>query len=54
MRKFWTALALAFAALTVGALASAGGGSGGPRTAGDLVTPAVLAAAAWVCWKARR
>ncbi|MEV7679750.1 hypothetical protein AB0O64_14495 [Streptomyces sp. NPDC088341] len=50
MIRFWTILAVLFAALTVGALATAN------RTGGidDLAIAAILACLAWGSWKARR
>ncbi|MFJ1750630.1 hypothetical protein ACIOJD_30985 [Streptomyces sp. NPDC088116] len=51
MRKFWTVLAVLFAALAVGAVASAREGTG---SIDDFAVAAVLACLAWASWKSRR
>ncbi|AXG76958.1 hypothetical protein DVK44_03855 [Streptomyces paludis] len=52
MTRIWTVLAVLFAALAVGSVASKE--SGAPIGVGDLAVTALLACFAWACWKCRR
>ncbi|MEE1799613.1 hypothetical protein ACIQVO_00795 [Streptomyces sp. NPDC101062] len=52
MTRFWMGLAVLFAALAVGSIASKEPGA--PIGVGDLAVTALLAFLAWGCWKARR
>lgn len=54
MKAFWTILAILFAALTVGSLASVSKGADAPTRIGDIVITAVLATLAWASWKTAR
>ncbi|MFD5751542.1 hypothetical protein [Streptomyces sp. NPDC127033] len=52
MARIWAGLAVGFAALAVGSIASKDPGV--PIRGGDLVTTGLLACLAWACWRARR
>jgi hypothetical protein len=51
VKKFWTVLAVLFAALAVGSVASARESAGGID---DFAVAAVLACLAWASWKSAR
>ncbi|WP_158712264.1 hypothetical protein [Streptomyces sp. NRRL F-5135] len=52
MTRIWTGLAVLFAALAVGSIASREPGA--VIGIGDLAVTALLACLAWVCWRFRR
>ncbi|PVE08564.1 hypothetical protein [Streptomyces scopuliridis] len=56
MKAFWTVLAILFAALAVGTIASLNerAGSGTSLGIGDIAITAVLATLAWASWKSAR
>ncbi|MFE9884225.1 hypothetical protein [Streptomyces scopuliridis] len=54
MRAFWAVLAILFAALAVGSLASLNEGAGTSMGIGDIAIAAVLATLAWASWKSAR
>ncbi|MEU0279197.1 hypothetical protein ACIOGX_04120 [Streptomyces sp. NPDC088147] len=54
MRAFWTVLAILFAALAVGSLASLNERAGTSIGIGDIAIAALLATLAWASWKSAR